>query len=470
MGVSGINARILKVTSLFGGLQGANLVCSVIRLKLVAIWIGAAGIGLFGLLNSALETIFTLTQLGIRQSAVRDLAAANHARLPHMVCAVRRWSLVLGIAGGLLTIGLSPWLSYLTFGDKSRWWMFAALSVTVLFSAVNNGEGAVFQGMQRFRKLAACTLAGTIGGLAISIPMFYVWRIDSIVPSFIAYSACTWLAMGLYREKVPPPSPGQSFKETMTIGRGFLTLGIYMTVTAASTSLISYIFMAYLNHEGTLDTTGYYNAGFTILNKYAGLVFTAIAMEYFPRLSAVASSRMRTSLFVSNQIRISLAIVVPMAALFIACSEWIVTLLYNNDFTIIKPFVIWGFTGTVLRAVSWCMSFVILAKGDGRIFMFTELASCIAALTLNIIGYRYGGFAGLGYAYCGWYVIYTIIIGTVYTKRYDLSIDKRLYAYIAYGLLITICAATLYLAVSPLGSILVAAVACAVSARTLQRL
>jgi O-antigen/teichoic acid export membrane protein len=100
--------------------------------------------------------------------------------------------------------------------------------------------------------------------------------------------------------------------------------------------------------------------------------------------------------------------------------------------------------------------------------MFTELASCIAALTLNIIGYRYGGFAGLGYAYCGWYVIYTIIIGTVYTKRYDLSIDKRLYAYIAYGL--TICAATLYLAVSPLGSILVAAVACAVSARTLQRL
>ncbi len=324
--------------------------------------------------------------------------------------------------------------------------------------------------MQRFRKLAACTLAGTIGGLAISIPMFYVWRIDSIVPSFIAYSACTWLAMGLYREKVPPPSPGQSFKETMTIGRGFLTLGIYMTVTAASTSLISYIFMAYLNHEGTLDTTGYYNAGFTILNKYAGLVFTAIAMEYFPRLSAVASSRMRTSLFVSNQIRISLAIVVPMAALFIACSEWIVTLLYNNNFTIIKPFVIWGFTGTVLRAVSWCMSFVILAKGDGRIFMFTELASCIAALTLNIIGYRYGGFAGLGYAYCGWYVIYTIIIGTVYTKRYNLSIDKRLYAYMAYGLLITICAATLYSAVSPLGSILVAAVACAVSARTLQRL
>lgn len=159
-----------------------------------------------------------------------------------------------------------------------------------------------------------------------------------------------------------------------------------------------------------------------------------------------------------------------MAALFIACSEWIVKLLYNNDFTIIKPFVIWGFTGTVLRAVSWCMSFVILAKGDGRIFMFTEIASCIAALTLNIIGYRYGGFAGLGYAYCGWYVIYTIIIGTVYTKRYNLSIDKRLYAYMAYGLLITICAATLYSAVSPLGSILVAAVACAVSARTLQRL
>lgn len=46
--MASLNARILKVTGMFGGLQVINIICSVVRSKLVAIWIGATGVGSSG--------------------------------------------------------------------------------------------------------------------------------------------------------------------------------------------------------------------------------------------------------------------------------------------------------------------------------------------------------------------------------------------------------------------------------------
>ena len=63
--------RILKIMSIFGSVQAVQMLCSVVRTKFVALWIGAAGIGLFGIFSSAFEMISVLVQLGIRNSGVR---------------------------------------------------------------------------------------------------------------------------------------------------------------------------------------------------------------------------------------------------------------------------------------------------------------------------------------------------------------------------------------------------------------
>ncbi len=44
----GLSSHVLKVMSLFSGLQMLNIVCSVVKMKLVALWLHASGVGLFG--------------------------------------------------------------------------------------------------------------------------------------------------------------------------------------------------------------------------------------------------------------------------------------------------------------------------------------------------------------------------------------------------------------------------------------
>lgn len=421
---SNLTQGALKALGIFGGVQMINIICSILRTKLIAIWIGAAGVGLFGLYNSAIELLSVIFNLGMRNSAVRDIASATETETSRTVVVVRRWAWILGLIGLLVTVLISPLLSEFTFGDGNHTVAFMIISIIILLSSVQNGELAVLQGTQQLRRLARASVSGVVVGVVISIPMFYYWGIDSVLPALVVFSLATTIAVLLQRVSVAKPSPSVTIKETVERGRGFMILGIYLTVSAIVTNLASYLFMSYLNHVGDTEVVGHYQAGFTLVNKYVGLIFTAIAMEYYPRLSQVGVSKCRTSTFVSHEMSIALWILFPVIAIFVALGEIIVTTLYSSEFLVVVPFIVWAIVGTIFRAISWCIAFVILARGDGKIYLLTETLSAISCILLNIGAYKYWGLEGLGVAYLVWYVIYTIVVWVVYRYRYGLSLGN----------------------------------------------
>ena len=426
-GRGNISRMAMKAMGLFGGVQVMGILCSIIRTKLVAMWIGPVGIGLFGLFNNALEMISTGTNLGIRSSSVRDISQAmgshDSSLVARMVTVVRKWSMWLGLAGALITLTLAPLLSRITFGDDLHIWGFVALSVAVLLGALTNGEYAVLQGTARLKRLASVTLWGTICGLAVSIPLFYLLRERSILPSIIAYAAALAIFAWVFRNRDYPAMP-VSRRETFDMGKGFVRLGIFMTLGNFATILASYAFNAWLNVNAGTEQVGFYQAGYTLINKYTGLILTALGMEYYPRLSQVADSRLRLRAFVSQEINVAIAIMAPVVALFILLREVVVWILYTPDFNVILTFVSWGMIGTVLRTVSWCLAFTILAKGDGKTYLWTEAASAVINLLLNIVFYRWWGLTGLGIAFLVSYLLYTLIVAVVYFKQYRLTVTR----------------------------------------------
>ncbi len=456
-----ISRMAMKAMGLFGGVQVMGILCSIIRTKLVALWIGPVGIGLFGLFNNALEMISTGTNLGIRSSSVRDISqalASDRGLVARMVTVVRRWSLWLGLAGALLTLSLAPLLSQITFGDSAHIWGFVALSIAVLLQALTNGEYAILQGTARLKRLASVTLWGTIVGLAISIPMFYLLRERSILPSIIAYAAALAAFAWLFRNR-DYPSVKVNSRETFDMGKGFVRLGIYMTLGNFATILASYAFNAWLNVNAGTETVGYYQAGYTLINKYTGLILTALGMEYYPRLAKVAESRMRLRAFVSQEINVAIAVMAPVVALFILLREVVVWLLYTPEFNVILTFISWGMIGTVLRTLSWCLAFTILAKGDGKTYLWTEVASAVINLALNIVFYRWWGLTGLGIAFLVSYLLYTIIIAVVYFRGYRLSISRAS----IYNLLWTLAVASAVMIAMESGALAIAIVLTVIS-------
>lgn len=428
---------------IFGGVQVVGIICSLVRTKLVALWIGPVGVGLFGIFNQALEMLNIATNLGIRQSSVRDISIATEAgdrlRLNRIIAVVRRWSLWLGLAGALITMALAPLLSRYTFNSEAYMWHYVALASAVLLMALTNGEYAVLQGLSKLGRLGTVTLCGTLGGLFISIPLFYFLRERSIVPSIIAYAVCCAVAAAVLRHR-SGTRPDVTRQQVVSMGTGFVKLGVFMTLGTFVTMLSNYAFSAWLNYNSGTEQVGLYQAGYTLMNKYTGLVFTALGYEFYPRLAKVATSKLRLRVFVSQEVVVSLLVLAPVLALFIVLAKPVIALLYTDDFLPVTTMLSWGLIGTLFRALSWCMAFVILARGNGLIFVITETISAAIALVLNIVFYKLWGIDGLGAAYLVWYILYTLIIAVVYFRIYRLKLGRNCIAVLAWT--VAIVAAT----------------------------
>jgi PST family polysaccharide transporter len=422
---STLSVKILKVMSLFSGLQVFNILCSIIKMKFVAIWLQAVGVGLFGIFNTTIETISTLTDLGLRQSAVRDIAIANGNtnRLAKIIAVVRRWSIFSGIIGAIIICGLSPFLANHLLNRPNMWWAFALLSASMLFNAIVNGEQAILQGTGMLRQIAKGSLFASLIGLLISIPLFRFLGETSVPLSFIAYSSSALIAFFWLRYKSPVNVSIN--KSELKEGYGFIRLGIYMAIAAFITNLAQVSFMGWLNSTASTSEVGYFQAGTTLVIRYMGLIFTAISMEYYPRLAANHLSFHRTRLFVSHETSLILLVVTPMISLFLLLREVIVKLLYSGEFVVIIPFISLAVLCTIFKAIGWCMAFTIVAKGDGKMFITTEVIDSIIGLCLNIFCYRLWGLEGIGISYILWYAIYCIMIGIVCHKRYHITLSAQ---------------------------------------------
>lgn len=417
-----LGSRVVKAIGVFSSVEFIKMLCAVIRTKLVAILIGAAGVGVISLYNTTLELLRSVVMLNLGQSAVREISGADARVRSAVAREVSRTALWLGLAAALLTACLSPLLSFLAFGSTGYSWAFCLLSLSLLAGALTDARSAILQSYGKLRDLARATLAGVVSGTILAVPTYIIWRMDAIVPVILIYSATTLICILI--PKVERPASLMPRAEARILRRRLLGLGAWLTAGAALGFAALYILRIWLNSVAGMEVVGRFQAGFTIISSYVGVIFVAIAMEFYPRLAAVIRSRRATAVMVSHEIAIALWILIPVIPLFLCSQGLVVRILYSSDFDVVTQFLTFAIGGTVLRAVSWCFSYVILSRADGRIYLLTEGTSAIALVVFGMLGWTYGGYYGLGLAYLGQFVAFTVVTFLVFRYRYSMRLSE----------------------------------------------
>ena len=422
IGTSATTTRVLKALSIFGGAQALGVICAVVRTKVTAVLIGPAGVGILAVLVSTMDLLTTISQLSLRQSAVRDLSAKQSDESRQRITGiVRRLALLLGFFGLMTAVVLSPFLSRWGFGNSDYILSFVCLAPMLLFSSVAGGETAIMQGYDKLGGVAKSSVYSALTGVAVSIPLLYFFRVDGLVPVLLTYSFCLFafsLKFGVHTGHRVKISTIEALKD----GKSILGLGIYMTLSTTFSMMSAYLFVVFLNHNYDESTVGIFQSGYTLINSYVGIIFTAIAVEFYPRLSSVIGHTKRAEVIVSHEIKIAMSVLVPLVLIFASFAWLAIKILYTSSFEAVLPFVTIGMTGCMFRAISWCMAFVILAKGDGKIYLWSESLSAVLYLVLFVVLFRHMGFLGLGIAYTLWYLAYTVIIYLIYRRRYGMRL------------------------------------------------
>lgn len=418
---------VVRALGLLGSAQGVGMLCSLIRNKLIALWIGPSGIALAGILNSALEMTGALAQQGIRTSAVGEAAAAAHTpRMPRIAAVIDNCGMLVGIAGAAVMLLLAPWLSHLSFGGYGYTWAFVIIAAAVALNAFIASRQAIAQATGSLSRIASASLTGSVAGLLLSVPLIYFLRLDGLPWVIVVYSAVTAAAYLWPRLRIDGMRlPRVGLRDTLRESSHLLRLGVWLALSSAIDWGVSYIFLSWLNAHGGDTATGLYQSGYAVAVRYVGVLFSAIAMEFYPRLSTRVNRSMRhPALLIAHETGVVLRIAVPAVALIILLGRYVMTILYSSDFAGAATFMSLAAAATPLRALSWCTAFLIIARGDGHIYMLVELVSGIICLALSISGYLFLGLTGIGIGFVIWYMLYSLIVVTVTRSRYGLRLPS----------------------------------------------
>ena len=406
--------EILKSTSLIGASSIINIAMSVVRLKVLAIFLGPAGIGLFGLYNVISDLTANLVGLGVQSSGVRQVAVAlssgDQAKVARISRVLTLTSWGLGALGAVLLVALAGPISTISFGTEARASGVMLVGLAVLLRIMAGAPIALIQGNRRIGDLARMTVVGAVLNTVAAIPLVYFFGEAGVVPSLVAVALTSWVAAHWYGRKIHVPKVSLSFAEFSAETRLLLQLGFAFMASGLLTAGSAFLIRIFIVQQNGVDAAGNYQAAWALGGIYVGFILQAMGTDFYPRLSAVGHDNEACNRMVNEQSRVSILLAGPGLLGTLALSPLVMAVFYSSQFADAVPLLRWFCLGMLLRVVAWPMGFIVLAKGDQKMFFWTEVAAAVVQVGLAWILLRWVGLAGAGIAFVGLYVWHGLII------------------------------------------------------------
>ena len=437
-----IYSHVLKFTWVFGGVQGLNVVIGLVRNKFVALLLGPGGMGLVSLFNTTVQLISQATHLGISFSAVRHISEnydANHTEnAAHYVKVVRGWCLLTALLGMLVCVVIGPLLSDTTFSWGNHTLHFMLLSPAIGMIAITGGETAILKGQRKLGALALVQVIAALASLVISIPVYYFFWQAGIVPvivlmAFVTMCATLWFSLRIF------PLQLRGAYGILGEGMEMVRLGVAFTLAGIVGSAAEMIVRSYLNVVGDLDVLGLYNAGYMLTITYAGMVFSAMETDYYPRLSAVQHDIPATNETVNKQMEVSLLLVSPMLAALIITLPVLIPLLFSHEFLPVVGMAQVAALAMYMKVLTLPVAYITLARGYSLSYLFLETSYFVVFVLLMVFGYQHWGLLGTGIALTLAHVFEYLLVNGYAYKKYGYRSSATVYGYaivqVALGLL-----------------------------------
>ena len=406
--------QILKSSVLVGGSASFNVLIRVVRAKAVALILGPTGVGLLGFYNSITELTRCVAGMGVSDSGGRQIADAagsgekNLPRIAATAAALRRVTLFSGILGAILLFLFCKPVSQVTFGETTHIWPVALLGFAVFFDVVAGGGGAILQGTHRIADLAKNRVLGILFGTILAIPIVYMFRENGIAPAIICTSIAGAITSWWYVRKLPMQRVKLATQQFFEEAKPLLSFGITFMATTFMTLGGAYVVRVLLLRKLDLEAAGCFQAAWALGGLYVGFILQAMGADFFPRLTSVATNKVECNRLVNEQAEMGALIAVPGSLATLTFAPIIVHVFYTSDFQPAVQVLHWICLGMTLRVVSWPMGYMLVAKGERRLFFWSELFKNSFFVALVWFCVNTFGLDGAGIAFFGMYVVYWI--------------------------------------------------------------
>lgn len=418
----------MRSTTIFGGLKLITVVISVIKSKVIAVLIGPIGFGINSILNSTIDLIRLLTGLGIEQSGVKVVAEVKHDSylLSKGVYTVRFYSWITGVVGFLSLLVFSPVISLWSFDSYDYTKTYMIVSPAILFLSLYTAELTILRALRSIKKIVRTSILISLMSLLCAVPMYYFFEINGIAWVVLISSFLSYIIILFFAEKSNVLKYRSTLLDSWRNGAELIKLGVSMSLGNIIGSMSTFLIIIIISNLSGVLEVGLYNAGWSITNQYVGLIFGAMAADYLPRLSAISGDNSKITECINNQAEIASLIMAPLLCVLLIGLPLVVNILLSAEFASVVSFTRILLFGVFFQSFSWSISYVFIAKGEGALYVRTQLVMSILKLMFMFIGYYYGQLIGLSVGYLLVQILYLVYVWNISYNKYQFNFTTSL--------------------------------------------
>ena len=432
--------QIIKSTTIFGGSQALIILIGIIRTKIIAILLGPTGIGIIGIYQSIIDMMRSGFSLGLDTAGVKDIAETeaqkDQTALNRVISRFNIWFKWSAIIGSVICLILCYPISLWAFDSNKYTLPIAGLAICVFLAILTTGKSTILQGMRKIPEMAKSAVWGSLIGLIITTPIYFIFGLEGIIPAFIVSGGISFLCVEFYYKKQSIEKASISNKEAFHEGLSSLKLGIYIVSAGLVSTVSMFLIRAYITRTDDIEAAGLFQSAWTITNVYLALILRSMGSDFYPRLSAIASEKDKMKALINEQSYIVLIIASPIVIGMMLFSDFALSVLYSGKFSGANTLLCWQVAGSFLKVLSWPIAFIMLVKDRGFVFFISEAAYYSVYLLSAYILYPLYGLDATGIAYLAAYIVYLPLVYIIGRKLSDFKWTNTIISMILINLML----------------------------------
>lgn len=411
--------NLIKTSILSFIATAIKILAGLVVNKAVSIFIGPAGLGAIGQFQNALNIIQTFAKGGINSGVTKYTAEYNDdidSRRALWSTSLKLTLICTVPISIALMLGASHFSDYI-FKTNAYSYVFVVFGFTLALFSINQLLLSILNGLKEIGTFISINIIQSVYGLILTTFLIVFFKLDGALIAMVTNQSVVFLIV-LWKlrrhKKIIVDSFRGSFDSEQL--RKLLSYSL-MTLVSASTVPVSLMVVRdYIGENVSWDAAGYWQAMTYISTMYLMVVTTALSTYYLPRLSEIKEKReLREEL--KKGYFVLLPIVIVLSGVIYLLKDFIIWVLFTEEFEAMRELFKWQLIGDVLKITSWLVAYLMLAKALTKIFIITEIVFAFSFALLSILLVDKFGVVGTTYAYAFNYFMYLICMVVLMRKH-----------------------------------------------------
>jgi PST family polysaccharide transporter len=367
---------VLKAAGASSTAAVVSALAGAVRVKVYAVFLGPAGIGVASQVQTVANTLQVLASLGVGVGVTREVARArgsgDEERAAAVVSTARGLGVALAIALALLLAALARPLSAFLIGDP-RYALLLLLAAPALpCGTLGRVLGEAVSGLRDYVLSAKAGIVGSL--LALAIPGILVWRfgLPGAAASIPVVTFLSWLVLRRLVRAAHPWLARSGFTVRRDVAPTLMRVGAASLVLSLADQLVLLTVRARLIAREGASGNGLFQ-GVWGLSQTSLNVAVAFLMSYsFARVqeSAAQEDRIRET---NHALRTTLLLMAPVTAVMILGRFVLIEVFLSPAFRPAAPLFVWQASGDFLHAAGRALGVGVLAFASVRAWLLLGL-------------------------------------------------------------------------------------------------